>query len=108
MNSKKIKIKSAEWKKKLEPRFERWLELVDFGTKYLTRKDFKTGNEPLDVARTPIVIGLWAVIIVFGFFGLWAALAPLDSAAVARGTCCYFSQAKKQFSILKVALFQKF
>lgn len=48
------------------------------------------GNDNRDAvmqsARSPIVFGIWVMIIFFGFFGLWAAFAPLDSAAIARGT----------------------
>ena len=43
------------------------------------------GKGPVDVARGPILFGVWTVIAVFGVFGLWMALAPLDSAAVANG-----------------------
>lgn len=35
--------------------------------------------------RTPVTIGLGAILIFFGIFGGWAALAPLDSAAIAPG-----------------------
>lgn len=49
-------------------------------------KDSKTDNEVLNTARGPLVFGVWVVIILVGFFGLWAVLAPLDSAAVAHGT----------------------
>ena len=33
----------------------------------------------------PIKFGLFAVAITFGFFGIWSALAPLDSASIAEG-----------------------
>ena len=35
--------------------------------------------------RTPVTVGLGAILIFFGIFGGWAALAPLDSAAIAPG-----------------------
>ena len=36
-------------------------------------------------ARMPIQVGLWMMAAVFGAFGLWAGLAPLESAALAPG-----------------------
>jgi HlyD family type I secretion membrane fusion protein len=38
------------------------------------------------VGASTIRIGMWVVLGVFGTFGMWAAFAPLDSAAVAQGT----------------------
>lgn len=58
---------------------------IDHFIQYIGRKDSGTDNEALNIARRPIVFGLWIIIIVLGFFGLWAAIAPLDSAAIARG-----------------------
>ena len=43
------------------------------------------GTSPTDVARGPILFGVWLMLGVFGIGGLWAAIAPLDSAAVANG-----------------------
>ncbi len=42
-------------------------------------------STPNDMARQPIIIGGWMMIFVFGFLGLWAAFAPLASAAIAPG-----------------------
>ena len=43
------------------------------------------GLSPNDIARRPILVGGWFFIFVFGFLGLWAAFAPLASAAIAPG-----------------------
>lgn len=40
---------------------------------------------PENVARGPILVGGWLIILVFGFLGLWSAIAPLASAAIAPG-----------------------
>lgn len=40
---------------------------------------------PEQQARKAIVFGAWMVLVVFGVFGLWSVLAPLDSAAIAPG-----------------------
>lgn len=42
-------------------------------------------GDPAYIARTPIIFGLWLVILVFGVFGLWSVLARIDSAAIAPG-----------------------
>lgn len=42
-------------------------------------------GHPENVARGTILFGVWTTILIFGVFGLWAAIAPLDSAAVAMG-----------------------
>lgn len=40
---------------------------------------------PATLARAPILFGVWTAVALFGVFGLWAATAPIDSAAVASG-----------------------
>lgn len=40
---------------------------------------------PVKAARMPILAGAWLVIGLFGFLGVWSALAPLASAAIAPG-----------------------
>ncbi len=58
----------------------------------MANRSFKTGPRPK--RRTPlppsnplgwIVVGMMTIVIAFGGFGTWAALAPLDSAAIASG-----------------------
>lgn len=46
----------------------------------------KTDNEVLNAARAPLVFGIWVMIVLVGFFSLWACFAQLDSAAIAHGT----------------------
>ncbi len=45
----------------------------------------ESSDKPEYSARMPIQAGLWMIVAVFGAFGLWAGLAPLDSAALAPG-----------------------
>lgn len=40
---------------------------------------------PENIARGPILLGVVFIFLIFGVFGLWASLAPIDSAAVAGG-----------------------
>ncbi|MFV9875383.1 MAG: HlyD family type I secretion periplasmic adaptor subunit [Rickettsiales endosymbiont of Dermacentor nuttalli] len=42
-------------------------------------------SDILQNARSPIVFGIWVLIVTFGIFGLWATFAPLDSAVIAQG-----------------------
>jgi HlyD family type I secretion membrane fusion protein len=42
-------------------------------------------SSPEYLVRRPILIGGWMFILIFGFLGLWSALAPLASAAIAPG-----------------------
>lgn len=51
-------------------------------------------TQPERYAAGPITFGMWTIIIVFGFLGVWSALAPLDSAAVARATVVVDSNKK--------------
>lgn len=49
-------------------------------------KAIREGQFELDVSdRTPRLIGLLILFVTFGMFGTWAAVAPLDSAALAPG-----------------------
>lgn len=43
-------------------------------------------NDVVQTARKPILFGVYVLIIFFGFGGLWATLAPLNSASHASGT----------------------
>lgn len=42
-------------------------------------------GDPAHIARTPILFGVWMVVLVFGVFGLWSVIARIDSAAIAPG-----------------------
>lgn len=42
-------------------------------------------GSPEEEARSAILFAFWMVVLVFGVFGLWSVLAPLDSAAIAPG-----------------------
>src|SRR5688572_25412302 len=42
-------------------------------------------GDPANIARTPILFGMWMVLLVFGVLGLWSVIARIDSAAIAPG-----------------------
>lgn len=81
-----VKMESDEMK-----RFIAWL---DRSSRFMTQKNYESDNEVLPVIRGPIVVGMWAFLILFIFFGGWAVLAPLESAAVAPGTVVLDSNKK--------------
>ena len=58
---------------------------IDKITQWMAPEVKADGDSPDPYARGSIVFGMWAFLIVFGIFGVWAALAPLNSAAVAQG-----------------------
>lgn len=69
--------------------FTNWLiAKMDVANQYLAPVELPEPGEipsPTLMARKPILVGAWVFIVLFGFFGLWATLAPIASAAVAPG-----------------------
>lgn len=59
--------------------------LLDKLTETLMPADKDEVNNPANLAKSTIIAGIWIAFIVFGIFGLWSALAPLDSSAIAAG-----------------------
>ncbi len=71
------------------------VDWADSAADFMCKKEGNDNrDEVMQMARSPIVFGMWVAIIFFGFFGLWAAFAPLDSAAIARGTVVVDSSKK--------------
>lgn len=50
---------------------------------------------PDAIVRPTVLKGMWLLLIIFGFFGLWSALAPIKSAAIAAGQIVLDSNRKK-------------
>lgn len=65
----------------------RLIAYLDKINQYLAPVPLEAGAEPTptSMARQPILIGGWMFIILFGIIGMWAALAPIASAALAPG-----------------------
>lgn len=59
--------------------------LLDKVTAFLIPPPRDELGAPEQQARSAILFGAWMVLLVFGVFGLWSVLAPLDSAAIAPG-----------------------
>jgi HlyD family type I secretion membrane fusion protein len=73
------------------PLQQRWEALRNGAEQYIDRfhnwmaPGYNDETTPTGIARGPILFGIWLTVVVFGFIGLWATLAPLASAAVAPG-----------------------
>lgn len=79
-------VASYPWLEKARHLFTRMLNIVDAMNQWMSPSGpIDAELTPDDVTRRPILIGGWAFIILFGVIGLWAALAPLASAAIAPG-----------------------
>lgn len=66
-------------------RLQRATALIDRMGEGLLPYDANATETPEQSARPMILIGLWVMIGLFGFLGLWSALVPLASGAVAPG-----------------------
>lgn len=63
-------------------------------TAYIAPRNNDENLAPENLARSPIVFGMLLIVVLFGVFGIWAALAPIDSAAIAQGTVVLNSSKK--------------
>ncbi|AAV86348.1 hemolysin D [Anaplasma marginale str. Dawn] len=64
---------------------EKSLSIVDRVISFVFRIEKQGENEALKASWGPLLVGLVVVIAFFGFFGIWAATAPLDGAVIAPG-----------------------
>ncbi|MCD6034595.1 MAG: prsE [Rickettsiales bacterium] len=81
-------------REKRDESVEKVASVVDRFTLFVVGDKTQERGELGDVTRGPVRFGMWICIIFFGVFGLWAALAPLDSAAIAIGTVVVDSNKK--------------
>lgn len=63
----------------------RWSDRCDALADYIVPRNLDEASAPENIARGPIIFGMLMVILIFGIFGLWSVLAPIDSAAIAQG-----------------------
>ena len=64
---------------------ERCGDWFDRLTAYIVPPNEQEKMSPENIARSPIVVGVVLMVALFGVFGLWSVLAPIDSAAIAPG-----------------------
>lgn len=86
---KKHKILAKETIQKargLSPHVDKFVTVMDRSINYLSTPQAMEGrSEVVQETRAPSVFGIWVLVITFGVFGIWGALAPLDSASHAQG-----------------------
>lgn len=76
---------AMQFMQKIIPKFQALAVHLDRFVNFITKPHDADRNDVVQAARSPILFGTWVIIIFFGFGGLWAGLAPLDSASHAQG-----------------------
>lgn len=76
------------------PKVARMMESVDTGVHFMIDREYKLDNPALAATRGPLVAGLWVMLAIVLLAFIWGALAPIDSAAVARGNVVLLSNKK--------------
>ncbi len=78
-------IISSKFRKKSWQKFKTYLNnsyrITSIAAKKTLKK--KSDDESLNIARKPIIFGLWSSCGLFGFFLLWSITARIDSTAIA-------------------------
>ncbi len=86
------------------------VKFIDQFTNLIVKEDGGNANDVVKSARSPILFGSFVIIFFVVFGTIWAAVAPLDSAAVAQGTVVSSSLKKiinhQEGGILKKILVQ--
>lgn len=73
---------------------QRGLNVMDTGIRFMASPHYDPANPAISVVRKPLVAGLWMLLALTLVILVWGMLAPLDSAAVARGTVMLLSNKK--------------
>ncbi|MCI5048846.1 MAG: HlyD family type I secretion periplasmic adaptor subunit [Rickettsiales bacterium] len=58
---------------------------IDEMADYVAPRNLEEEQAPENISRSAIVFGMVMFIAIFGIFGLWSVIAPIDSAAIASG-----------------------
>lgn len=64
---------------------QKYVMYLDLFVNFILKKECDDRNDVLQAARAPIIFGTYVIIIFVIFGGLWSAIAPLNSAAIAIG-----------------------
>ncbi len=83
--------------RRVVPYLRRTVAVVDMMSNRLVPRAQATSDmeTPDAIIRPTLVAGMWLVVVIFGVFGVWSALAPLKSAAIASGQVVLDSNRKK-------------
>lgn len=72
--------------RKLSPHVDKLITHIDHAITYIANKEQVLGrSDVVQLTRSPSVFGIWVMLITFGFFMMWAIIAPLNSATHAAG-----------------------
>jgi HlyD family secretion protein len=72
--------------RELSPYVDKTITAIDTSIDYITKSEVSGDRSSVvQDTRPPAVFGIWIMIFTFGFFMMWAILAPLDSASNAVG-----------------------
>jgi HlyD family type I secretion membrane fusion protein len=83
---KEIAIAAVQKARDLSPHVDKLITVMDKSITYMAGPNPLDGkSEVVQETRAPSVFGIWVMLITFGFFMMWAILAPLDSASHAMG-----------------------
>jgi len=67
---------------------------MDRCIQFMTSRTYECPNPAIASVRKPIVVGMWVISIFFSVVLIWGAFAPIDSAAVAKGSVTLLSNKK--------------
>ena len=67
-------------------KMQKLLVSLDRFINFATKEEDPDRNDVVQAARSPILFGMYVILIFVVFGGIWSAFAPLNSAAVAQGT----------------------
>ncbi|MFN7038072.1 MAG: HlyD family type I secretion periplasmic adaptor subunit [Alphaproteobacteria bacterium] len=95
--SEKLKrsVEKALQNKKIVKFLNNTIDMVDYSIDFIIRDNSQLNrSEIVQVARKPILFGVWVSFITFIVCGIWGALAPINSAAIAQGLVVVESEKK--------------
>lgn len=83
---KELAISAVKKARDISPHLDKVIIAMDKSITYIADPSPLDGrSEVVQETRAPSVFGIWVMLITFGFFMMWAILAPLDSASHAIG-----------------------
>jgi HlyD family secretion protein len=101
-------LKQNESFKMLEqsPGIKKTIAKMDVAIQFMTKQNYISSNPIITMVRTPLVIGLWTILIITIITLIWGTIVPIESAAVAKGTVVLQSN-KKSIQHLEGGIIQE-
>jgi HlyD family type I secretion membrane fusion protein len=76
------------------PTTQRTIARLDDASSFMTNRHYESANPVIAATRMPLVMGLWIMLALVCVILVWGSLAPIESAAVARGKVVLLSNKK--------------